>query len=322
MSPRLRGRLLLAGAAVMAAILVAVASNGGDAFAPVPFMSVLAFLAGRHPGRPVGIAVFALLMATVVATQIAWPNGDTVVPELMLPITLFVAGVALRARDTIALKLADQAADIEAEREAYTRLSVRYERARIAAELHDVVAHAISVMVVQASAGQRLVDVEPELATETFGVIAIAARQAEADLDRLAGLLAQDAVGPGEDLLLVREIVDRACAAGLPVTLRLAGSSEGIRGAVAHAGFRVVQEGLTNALRYAPGAPVTVTVRAGPAALDVRVENEAPTEHAELNLGSSHGLNGLRERVAACGGTLDAGPDARGGWTVHASMPR
>jgi membrane protein DedA with SNARE-associated domain len=91
---------------------------------------------------------------------------------------------------------------------------------------------------------------------------------------------------------------------------------------VAHTALRVVQEGLTNALRYAPGAPVSITVRAGTAELDLTVANARPESEPRLNLGSGYGLTGLRERVAACGGTLRAGPDGDGGWHVNARLPR
>jgi hypothetical protein len=127
-------------------------------------------------------------------------------------------------------------------------------------------------MVVQASAGQRLAAREPSRAAETFGVIATAARQAQADLDRLADLLAQDAAaGSGADLGLVREIVDTARAFGLHVTLHVAGDNSGVSAAVAVAGPRVVQEWPDQcaalrcaALRYAPGAAVDVTVEGRP----------------------------------------------------------
>ena len=318
--PRPRA-LVLAGAAGTA-LLVATANTDTASGLAIVLITLIAFLAGRCTSRPAGFAVIGLLIGGVVAAQLIQPDGNSVAPELMLPLTLFLAGFALRAREVTTARLAAQAADIEAERDVYAQLSVRYERARIAAELHDVVAHAISVMVVQAGAGQRLAAVEPELADQTLTVIAAAARQAESDLDRLAGLLAQDTARPEQDLLLVREIVDRASAAGLPVTLRLQGNSNAVRGTVAHTAFRVVQEGLTNALRYAPGAPVNVHICAEPAALDLSIANRAPVTDRVLNLGSGHGLTGLRERVAACGGILEAGPDGQGGWNVHARLPR
>ncbi len=317
----LRPRVLVPVSIAGAALVVVTSVTRTDQGPASLLITAIAFLAGRTPSRPAGFGVIGLLIGSVIAAQLIHPDGGSLVPDLMVPLTFFLAGFALRAREVMTARLAAQAADIEAERDVYAQLSVRYERARIAAELHDVVAHAISVMVVQAGAGQRLAAVEPELANETLTVIATAARQAEGDLDRLASLLAQDAASPEGDLLLVTEIVDRASIAGLPVTLRLEGNSSAVRGAVAHTAFRVVQEGLTNALRYAPGAPINVRISAEPAALDVSVSNPAAATEARLNLGSGHGLTGLRERVAACGGILEAGPNGHGGWNVHARLP-
>src|SRR5580693_8412831 len=179
----------------------------------------------------------------------------------MLPLTLYVAGRALPDRETVAARLTAQSGELEAERDAYARLSIRYERARIAAELHDVVAHAISMMVVQASAGQRLAGRDAPRTAETFNIIATAARQAEVDLDRLAELLTEDgSPDEGAHLGLLTEIVDTARASGLPVTLRVSGDTSSISSPVAHAALRVVQEGVTNALRYAPGAVIEVIV--------------------------------------------------------------
>jgi signal transduction histidine kinase len=284
---------------------------------------VLAFLAGRAPEWSIGAAAIGLLLAGLIASQIISYDDGSLVPEIMLPLTLYLAGRALRGRETVAGRLAAQSSELEAERDAYARLSVRYERARIAAELHDVVAHAISVMVVQASAGQRLAVSDPARAAETFEIIATAARHAQADLDRLAGLLAQDAASDsGADLGLVREIVDTARASGLPVALRISGDTSGVSGPVAHAALRVVQEGLTNALRYAPGALIEVGLEVRPSTLELSIVNDRPTAPARLGLGSGHGLMGLRERVGACGGTLDAGPDIEGGWTLRAWIAR
>jgi signal transduction histidine kinase len=310
---------LLGAAAGSCAALVVGALQAKDISWMLLLLPVVAFLAGRAPAWPAGALAVGLLLTGVAASQLIHFDDGSLVPEVMLPLTLYAAGLALRGREALADRLAEQADELEVERDAYARLSVRYERARIAAELHDVVAHAISVMVVQASAGQRLAVREPARAAETFGVIATAARQAQADLDRLADLLAQDAAPDGgADLGLVREIVDTAAASGLPVTLRVSGDISGVSGAVAHAALRVVQEGLTNALRYAPGAVVEVSVDARPGALELSIVNDRSTAPARLGLGSGRGLTGLRERVGACGGTLDAGPDTEGGWSVRA----
>jgi signal transduction histidine kinase len=312
---------LLGAAAGSCALCVVGALETGDIGWTLILLPVVAFLAGRARAWPAGALAVGLLLGGVLASQLIAYDGDSVVPEVMLPTTLYLAGLALRGREALARRLAAQADELEVERDAYARLSVRYERARIAAELHDVVAHAISVMVVQATAGQRLAVREPARAAETFDVIATAARQAQADLDRLADLLAQDAAPDGgPDLGLVREIVETARASGLPVTLRVSGDISEISGAVAHAALRVVQEGMTNALRYAPGAEVEVAVEARPGALELSIVNGRSTAPARLGLGSGRGLTGLRERVGACGGTLDAGPNSEGGWTVRARI--
>ncbi|HEY3776294.1 MAG TPA: histidine kinase [Solirubrobacteraceae bacterium] len=310
--------LLLVAAAGSCAVLVLEALAARDISWMLVVLPVVAFLAGRASARLIGALAIALLLAGIAASQLIHYDDDSLVPTVMLPITLYLAGVALQGREALAGRLAQQTDELTAERDAYARLSVRYERARIASELHDVVAHALSVMVVQASTGQRLVVGEPGRADETFDIIATAARHAQADLDRLADLLGRDAAPDGDaDLGLVAEIVDTARASGLPVTLRMSGDTSSVAGAVAHTALRVVQEGLTNALRYAPGADVEVIVEARPSSLELLVVNGRSTAPPRLGLGSGRGLTGLRERVGACGGTLDAGPNDEGGWSLR-----
>jgi signal transduction histidine kinase len=179
-------------------------------------------------------------------------------------------------------------------------------------------------MVVQASAGQRMAARDPEATAETFEAIAAAARQAEQDMGRLAALLGDEtALGPAPDLALVEELVARAAGSGLDVTLRLEGNREGLPAPLGETAYRVVQEGLTNALRYAAGAAVSVVVRGDRHALLVEVENAPADDEAVLaGAGTGNGLRGLRERVNACGGTLDAAPTVSGGWLLSARLPR
>jgi signal transduction histidine kinase len=313
---------LLGAAAVLCATMVLGAKAGRDTSWSIVVLPVVAFLAARAAAWPVSVAALGLLLAGVAASELLQYDGDALVPEIMLPVTLYTAGVMLRSRETLAARLARQGEELTIERDAYARLSVRYERARIAAELHDVVAHAISVMVVQAGAGQRLARQDPARAAQTFGVIASAARQAQADLDRLADLLGQDArPSEGTDLGLVHEIVRTAGASGLPVTLSVEGDLSDISGPAAHVALRVVQEGLTNALRYAPGASVAVVIEIRPGSVEITVANDAPLEPARLGLGSGRGLTGLRERIGDCGGTLEAHDDGDGGWRLSARIP-
>lgn len=248
-------------------------------------------------------------------------TGDDSPGFLVLTLPAFVAGTALRLRRETAEELAERGRELDAERELFAELSVRNERARIASELHDIVGHALSVMVVQAAAGQRLADRSPQEASASLAAIAASARQGREDLKRLIDLLAGTEVA-GPDLSLVDEIVRQAARSGLRVSCRLEGDRDGVAAAGAHAAVRVVQESLTNALRHAPGAEVRVLVRGRDRGLTVRVENDAaPLPGAPVLIGTGRGLLGLRERVRAAGGTFTAGPSPTGGWHVEAHLP-
>lgn len=305
-----------------AAAIFAAAPFGALPFGVLLLATVQAFLAGRGEERWWGVAAVIAIVAGL-ELDVALKHDSGAVPTLLLPGAAWAAGRALGERELVAAQLAERARELEQEREAHAALSVRYERARIAAELHDIVAHAISVMVIQASAGQRLAH-DPKATTETFDAIAGAARQAEDDMGRLVALLGdEEAIGPAPDLALIEELVTRAAGSGLNVRLRLEGQREGWPATLAEAAYRVVQEGLTNALRYAAGAPVSVVVRGGPLALTVEVENGAAGgEELMAGFGTGTGIQGVRERVDACGGAVEAGPVAGGGWVLRAELPR
>jgi len=307
---------------VATAALLATTPDGPLPDAGQALMLIHAFCAGRWEGRWAGVvALLAILGAGELGVAIAHSDA---VPYALMPAAAWGAGRAMGDRERVAARLAERAQELEEEREAHAALSVRYERARIASELHDIVAHAISVMVVQASAGQRLAASDPQLTEETFDAIAGAARQAEEDMGRLVALLGNEgAVAAAPDLALVEELVRRAAGSGLDVTLRLEGEREGLPAALVQAAYRVVQEGLTNALRYASGASVSVRVDGRSNALLVEVENAPTRGHASLaGTGTGNGLRGLRERVGACGGRLEAGPSPAGGWRLSADLPR
>jgi signal transduction histidine kinase len=310
----------------VAAAVLAITVNGtfalGDGFALDMLVAAHAFLAGRWDGWSRGLGgPIALIAAGALNAAVA--HGGAGFFLFIVP-AAWGAGHVLREREQLSARLAERAHELEQEREAYAQLSVRYERARIASELHDIVAHAISVMVVQASAGQRLATVDAEATAEAFDAIAVAARQAEEDMQRLVALLGdEEAIGPAPDLELVTELVARAAGSGLQVTLTLEGEREGLPAPIVQTVYRVVQEGLTNALRYASGAAVAVVIRGDTQGLFVEVVNGKATGDAgPTGLGSGHGLGGLRERVGACGGTLEAGPTIDDGWRLCAHLPR
>jgi signal transduction histidine kinase len=310
-------------AALAVAAAAALVPSGDMAAAPAILVSANAFAVGRWFGWSASAVTAAGLLAALFGAAIlARDPGSWLVPSILVVGTAWLAGRAIRERDLVALRLAERAAELEREREEFAALSVRYERARIASELHDIVAHAISVMVVQAGAGQRIAGVDPELTGETFQAIAGAARQAEQDMTQLVALLAaDDAIAQAPDLTLIEELVARAAGTGLDVTLRLEGSREGLPASAVQTVYRVVRESLTNALRYASGAPVRVLVRGSATAIDVEVVNEAAAGAEILaGHGTGNGLRGLRERVGAGGGRLEAGPRESGGWRVAARI--
>jgi signal transduction histidine kinase len=287
--------------------------------AVLAFLAAYAALAAEHfGGRAAWIAGAACAGYLALIYRV---TGDASIGLAMLTIPAYVAGLLLRRRRETAEELAQRARELEEERELFAQVSVGNERARIASELHDIVGHALSVMVVQAAAGQRLVARQPAAAQASLEAVAESARQGRADLQRLLDLLAGTEVR-APDLALVDEIVDRAARTGLQVTCRFEGDREGVDVRAAHVAFRVVQEGLTNALRYAPGAAVRILVRgeADGRGLTVRVENDDSAGPLADVRGGGRGLAGLRERVAEVGGRFEAGPTPGGGWQIHAEL--
>jgi signal transduction histidine kinase len=282
-------------------------------------LAYAALAADQFSGRAAWVAavVFMGYVALVYAV-----SGDYASPGVVvLTLPGYLAGTAIRLRRQTADELALRGRELDQEREMFTAVSVRNERARIASELHDIVGHALSVMVVQAAAGQRLVDRKPEAARASLEAIADSARQGRADLQRLIQLLTgSDVAAP--DLALVDEIVSSAARSGLQVTCRFEGDRDAVGETAAHMAFRVVQESLTNALRHAPGSAVRVLVRGEDGrSLTVRVENDQARAGARTDLvGTGRGLAGLRERVLEAGGAFAAGPTSEGGWLVQAHL--
>ncbi len=264
----------------------------------------------------------ALGAATYIGLLYRLAEMDSIVAAVMFTVPAFVAGTALRLRREPADELTLRARELEDERELFATLAIRHERARIASELHDIVGHAISVMVIQAAAGQRLVDVDPARAKEAFATISESARQGTKDLERLVDLLGGVNV-QSPDLSIIDEMIARANRSGLRVTCRFEVDRDGIAEPVAHLAFRIVQESLTNALRHAPGADVRVVVGVAPSgrALTVHVENDATIAQESPLLGTGRGLTGLRDRVHEIGGRFRAGPAASGRWVVEAHLP-
>ncbi|RLV48833.1 hypothetical protein D9V37_09495 [Nocardioides mangrovicus] len=310
--PVVLATLLLGAAAYLALALL-------DADVPtvaiLPATALVALAASSYSGREAWTAGAACL-AWLASMYLILDEHD--IGLAMLTIPGFLAGTAFRLRRETAEELELRGRELEEERELFAHLAVRNERARIAAELHDIIGHSLSVMVVQAAAGQRLVQLDPDAGGEVLGIIDDAAQQGRADLHRLVDLLGgAPVVAP--DLDLVEELVARAARMGMQVSCRFEGDRDGVPAAAAALGFQVVRESLTNALRHAPGAPVRVLLCGAGRRLQVEVLNDPPRGDATRIQGTGQGLRGLRERVEEHGGTLVAGPRG-GGWSVRADL--
>jgi signal transduction histidine kinase len=211
----------------------------------------------------------------------------------------------------------------ERERDVAAREAVLDERARIARELHDVIAHHVSVMVLQAGAERRtLGDAGPT--REVLETIERTGRGALVEMRRLLGMLRDEGhepLVPQPSLGDVGMLVGQLREAGLPVELRVEGERRDLPVGIELSAYRIVQEALTNALKHAGGAPATVLVRYGSDSLELDVTDSGASRAPHAEPGGGHGLVGMRERVAMCGGMLQAGRNAAGGFTVHAVLP-
>jgi signal transduction histidine kinase len=246
------------------------------------------------------------------------------VPEMLIA-GPWLAGLLVASRRRAAHQLAQRARELDDEREAYSAESVRYERARIARELHDIVAHCVSLMVVQASAGEKLAATDPQRAGESFTSISEAARQARDEISLLVQLLAESPpAARSADLRIVEELVTRAQSSGLSITCELTGDLGGLSEASADTAYRLVQEALTNALKHAPGAPVHITLSGQADQVRVQIVNDPPRAGSSglERTGGGHGLAGMRERISHCGGTLTTASTVGGGWNVTGAFPR
>jgi signal transduction histidine kinase len=219
--------------------------------------------------------------------------------------------------------LEQHAADLEADREALAQEAVAEERARIAREMHDAVAHSVSVMVLQAGAAEHVLSTSPERARESLQTIQDTGREAIVELRRMLGLLrapvGDASLAPQPGVARLDALLGQVRAAGLPVELTVEGHPRRLPPGVDRSAYRIVQEGLTNTLKHAGPAHATVTLRYGDRALELEVLDDGRGSNDAD--GSGFGLVGMRERAALYGGELDAGARPGGGYALRARLP-
>jgi signal transduction histidine kinase len=248
----------------------------------------------------------------------------------------WVLGDRARVQRALAAELAERAARLEREREGEARRAVAEERARIARELHDVVAHHVSMMVVQAEAGPVAVERDPARAAGAFEAVAATGRQALVELRRLLGVLRGDgaqppSLAPQPGLDEVPSLVEQVGRAGLEAELVVEGDPRPLPPGVDLSAYRIVQEALTNALRHGASGQARVLVRYGEHDLELQIENGVGSASGRRSTDSDRhdrrsgrpgqGLIGMRERVNLFGGELSAGPAPDGGFIVAARLP-
>jgi signal transduction histidine kinase len=300
-------------------------SAGASVAIAVGWMCSLYALAVWTSPRGFAAGLGALLCANVISTLGSPAPRDAVLFTVIPGAAMILLRGAVRGRELRAEALAARAVLLERERELLAHAAVAEERARIARELHDLVAHNVSVMVVQAGAERHaLGDARPET-REALASIEQAGRQALAEARRLLGMLRRDddaeALEPQPGIDHLDVLVDQVERAGLPVVLDIDGERVPLPAGLDLCAYRIVQEGLTNALKHAGPAHARVHVHFAPGALDVEVSDDGAGEGVANGNGAGHGLIGMRERVALYGGRLTVGERDGGGFAIRAHLP-
>ena len=308
-----------------AAVLVAVAAQSIlldlDGFSLCATLSIVcaAYAIGAHAERRASVGgLLAFALGAGVHAAVFHPDavGAALLGGVAVP---WAIGRIVRGNRRLTRELRDEAAQLEAGRARDARAAVTAERMRVARELHDAVAHNISVIAIQAAGADGIVERDPRRAAQCAALIEAVAGEALAELGSLAA--ASPAPEPG--LARVGALAGRARAGGLPVDLRVEGDRGALPAGVDLAAYRIVQEALANASKHAGEAHATVVVRYAASAVEVEVADDGagPGAPGETGDGAGHGLIGMRERVALYGGTLDVGRRPSGGFLVHARLP-
>ena len=293
----------------------------------IPFLAGCAavFLVGLLREHRLAIAgiVLAIGVEALVAYRDPLKNLSAFIATCIVFGLIWTVAFALGRKFEEADEAKKRAAQAEREREERARTAVTEERARIARELHDVVGHSVSVMTVQASAVRRLLRPEQEREREALLIVERTGREALAEMRRMVGVLRRPEEGPAlapqPSLEHVGRLVEQAREAGLSVELRVEGDPQPLPAGVDLTAYRLVQEGLTNALKHARAERAQVVVRYGDGDLEVTVCDDG--RGAGSGDGGGHGLVGMRERVAVFGGELEAGPRVEGGYRLRAKLP-
>lgn len=286
---------------------------------------------GAHLPRRQSLRMFVLFMATLLGVFALHHLRDmndfglgSAIANVVIFVTAWLIGDNLRNRRALAIELRDRAERAEAQRDAEAQRAVAEERARIARELHDIVAHSMSVMVVQASGARRAMHRDPAATEQALAAIEATGRSALDQMRTILGVLRTEGgvtdYLPQPNLDDFEAILKNCRDSGLPVSFNVTGSARPLAAGLELSAYRIIQESLTNAMRHAGPARAEVLLEYGASSLTVRVSDDGRGAAAATGRGG-HGIIGMRERAEAFGGSLHSGPRAGGGYEVIAVLP-
>ena len=311
---------------VLAAVLSASIATQFVVGSMPPFALGLAlYTVASHTERRVALRAGVVTLVVLVVLLLARDGFDareSVVHLIVFAAAAWILGDNVRTKRAYYRELEERAERLESEREENIRRAASQEQERIARELHDVIAHSVSVMVVQAAAANDVFERQPERAREALRSIEESGRSALTELRRLLGIVRaheRERLAPQPGLAALEELIEQVRGTGLEVELKLDGELGELPSGVDLSAYRIVQEALTNTLKHASAdrARVQMGRRGHELSIEVSDDGSGPGETA----GNGHGLIGMRERVALLGGELEAGAQAGGGFAVKVRLP-
>jgi signal transduction histidine kinase len=291
---------------------------------------IYVYTAAAHCPRRVSLAGLAATEAVLLGVWLASPgaigDGGTLVIDGLIMVAAWWLGDGTRRRQEAVVAAQERAAELELAREELARRAVTEERLRIARELHDVVAHSMSIIAVQSGVGVHVLDSQPEEARKALVAVEATSRQALVEMRRLLGVLRQEAeprgsLAPAPGLAEVEALAAEVARAGVRVEVRIEGTPAELPAGLDLSAYRIVQEALTNVVRHAGPATARVAVRYALDRVAVEVVDDGRGGELAGQDHGGHGIAGMRERAALYGGSLEAGRLPGGGFRVAATLP-
>jgi len=314
---------------VASGVLLLLAAPHQPAFEPFAAVILAFYSLGAHAPTRRSLVVLAAMFAVGLPFAIAADSRGASNGNLLSPIVFLLGGWAvgriIRGRRLRTLELEELTRQLEAQRDLQAQAAVTIERGRIARELHDVVAHNVSMMVVQAGAAERVLEGKQPHVRSALAAIASTGRETVDEMRTMLGVLRANedglALNPQPGLADLEQLVANVREAGLQVDVHVEGAPSKLPPPLDLSAYRIVQEALTNTLKHAGRASAEVTVRYGPRAVELDVSDTGNGGNSSNGLGTGHGLVGMRERVTMLGGELETGRRAEGGFGVRARLP-